>query len=311
MNKFTLIVSLGLLAITQIFAQGTLNPPVIQTTPEIQNPKPLPPAPPSPDQRNSNEMVQPTPIVAPVAPKGVHDMFSFEIAPEYVTNNSKSDFWHRDYSTESPAFSLGLNFWFHPNWGVVLNYRTSEMASVIDNTSKTVRQETKHEWQTWGFTYKVYWDEDPFSSYFMFSLLYDKYSFNVDSDSGSSANSGRNDLETKGVIFNFEGGIPAGERGAIILSADLAPNLSHSESSNTYTGTSGSSPDAFGIGLGLAYKYKVARLSYIKVGLDYYEEINQFSGQTSVNDPLKGTQLENVRVKNIFQTLHIGFSLGF
>lgn len=234
------------------------------------------------------------------------EFFSLNVAPEYILNQSVSDFWHRDYNTESPGYSVGFNFWFVENFGLNVNYRASVMSSVPDNVSGTRREQVDHKWLDWGLSYKFFTDGSENSAYFKTTLTYSDYEF-----SAPSSSQGRADLSSDGVFLEFEGGIPVGDNGQFILNAKIAPDLNHDESSNTYTGRSGSSPDAFGIGVGAAFDYKIVMNSSFRVGVNYYEEIDQFSGQTSVVDPVIGSKLTNVEVRNKFQVVQFAYIFSF
>ncbi len=233
------------------------------------------------------------------------NLLELSFAPGYMYNESKSSFTPRNYYINSPTGTVDAGIWINPNLGVHTSFTGTINANVNDSLNNTKNATASSQWFAAGIRSRTFFGESAKSPTLTFGLDYREYSFRTPSDTLL-----RNKLTTSGLHLTMEAELPTDGFGAFTIGGEFGPKLSHRETSNAIEFRSGESPEATAVEVHVGAKYRFDRANALFWKISYGVERDQFSGFTTVSDPVTGMPQTDVGVTNAFTLFQLGYSWG-
>ncbi len=232
------------------------------------------------------------------------NFFEFSLATGYFYNSSNSPFFTRNYNDAAPSVDLGADIWLSPFFGVDAEYRTTLLNELNDSPTGPATVNISQSWLNLGIKFRRFFGMSANSSFFTSTLRYADFSTTVPSVSHM-----RVSQDTQGLEFDFDLTVPTGKRSSFNIGFMLEPLANQNEHTGAAI-TSGTSSQTVGAGGNIGFNYEVSRqmIGFIKLSSLLYK--TEFSGNTSISDPVAAIPLTNVPVTNAFYLLEFGLKLG-
>jgi hypothetical protein len=227
------------------------------------------------------------------------------VAPGVVSNQSKSSYSFRNYSTFSPKVSLGANFWLTPFMGLYGDYTTTMGSDVSSDAGTGSRVSAQHEWTEIGFDVRKFFGMSRKSNSLQFGLHMSEYKFTVPGDEMHRVN-----LRSSGVGVHLLTRVPVAPSYAWVFGGKLMPRVQHTEMATGLDLSSGEAGESTRVDFIIGGELKLARQNQIIWNLTTSFEKNQFNGQANVVDPERGTAPKGVSVENSFVLFSLGYRWG-
>lgn len=227
------------------------------------------------------------------------------ILPGVLSNNSRSSYSYRNYSSFSPKALVGANLWMTPFLGVSGNYTTSMGADVAGDIATQSRTSARHEWTELGLDIRKFFGMSRKSNSVEYGIHLSEYKFSVPGDDLN-----RVKLKSSGVGIHFRTRIPVAPSYSWVFGGKLIPRVQHSEDPTGIALSSGSLGESSRVDFNIGGEFKMARQSQIIWDLTTSFEKNQFNGQADLADPETGSKPKGVSVENTFLIFSLGFRWG-
>ncbi|PIS11299.1 MAG: hypothetical protein COT73_04815 [Bdellovibrio sp. CG10_big_fil_rev_8_21_14_0_10_47_8] len=228
-----------------------------------------------------------------------------DISPGVISDNSKSGYSFRNYSTFSPKIGLGAKFWMTPFLGIHGSYTTSMGGDVAGDTSTNSHISAQHEWTELGVDIRRFFGMSRKSNSLEFGLYFSEYKFVVPGDDTS-----RVGLKSTGVGLRMKTRMPVAPSYAWVFGGKMIPRVQHTEESTGINLSSGSAGESSRVDLSLGGEFKMSRQSQVIWDLTFSFEKNQFNGEADLNDPETGAKPKGVGVQNVFTIFSLGYRWG-
>lgn len=228
-----------------------------------------------------------------------------ELAPLFIYNDSRSEYYFRNYITATPGGKIGLGVWFTPFFGVNANYEKTFLGTNRKEFSGASQSAFLDQWMQLGFRFRRFTSFSATASSMTIGIDFFDYLKKVPVDDSNHAK-----LATTGVLLSAEARMPANDVLAWLVKLDYMPVANHRELSTDANIRSGLKSETFRMGLSVGTEFKLNRQNrlFFKVK-DIYER-NVFSGTANTIDPRNGQLPENVAVTNNFIILEVGYTWG-
>ncbi len=228
-----------------------------------------------------------------------------ELAPAFIYNESKSDYYYRNYNTATPGGRLGLNVWFTPFFGVATSYEKTFLGTMKKDVSGASQTPYMDQWLQIGLRFRRFAGYSPTSTSITFGIDYHDYQRKVPLDDLRHSK-----LSTAGLLLSAETRVPASESVAWILGLEYMPVANHQELQTAGNIKSGSKIETIKMGISFGPEFKLNRTNrlFLKIR-DVYEK-NSFTGASNTADPYTGEMPENVSVMNNFLFFEVGYIWG-
>ncbi len=227
------------------------------------------------------------------------------VAPGVISNQSKSSYSFRNYSTFSPKVSLGANFWLTPFMGLYGDYTTSMGSDVASDSATGARVSAQHEWTELGFDVRKFFGMSRKSNSLQFGIHLSEYKFVIPGD-----DTHRVGLRSTGIGVHLMTRIPVAPSYAWVFGGKLIPRVQHTELGTGLDLSSGSGGESTRVDLTVGGEFKLARQNQIIWSITSSFEKNQFNGQANIVDPEKGSAPKGVSVENAFYLFSLGYRWG-
>lgn len=252
-------------------------------------------------KEEQNPSDQETKTTSPPTPQAA--IFSeLKIAPGFIYNNSSSAYRFRDYSSSSPAISVGTLFWLSSGFGLHGSYFTTLGADILDDADSMKRSSIQQTFLDVGLRFRSSAD---FKNQLIFGVDYRDFRMKVPGDDTYRAS-----LKSQGVLFNLEALIPSNSSYAWTFATTFAPKLNHGEETANSNLSSGDSPLAYSVGLALGGKYKFESGDQIFWNLEHTLERDNFSGPAASANSSNGVTPSGVSITNGFTIFKLGYIWG-
>ncbi|MCB0389914.1 MAG: hypothetical protein KDD58_01430 [Bdellovibrionales bacterium] len=233
------------------------------------------------------------------------NILEFSLGPGYIYQNSSSRYWSRNYFSSSPAMDASLAMWLSPFLGIRASYLTSLNAQIISSPTGLEQIEVDHSWFQAGLHFRKYFGINKKAKSLDFGLGFYEYQFEVPSDSVQ-----RMALQSRGLQLSLETELPSANTESWIIGLELMPSLSHKENTKTSNIESGDDNTSSAVGLWFGQKIYFDRKNQIYWKLHHRIEKSNFTGDTSVADPLLKNNITGNAVTNSTTFLKLGFTFG-
>ncbi len=233
------------------------------------------------------------------------NIFELSFAPEYVYNNSQSNYYFRNYNYNSPAIEVTTEIWITPFLGIGVDYDTSLLAAVFDSPTTNALSNVTEQTLNFGLKFRRFFSPLPNSSSLAFGLNYTDHQFQV-----PIGDSVRMSTRNRGAQMFFDFAIPSSRHYLWNFGFNLSPSLSNEESTSGSNFTSGQSGQTLGYGgyIGGEYRFSRAIQTFFKLSTEVYK--NQFSGASRGIDPTTSATVTNVNVNDVFYFFTLGVRVG-
>ena len=232
------------------------------------------------------------------------NFFDLGVSGGYFYNSSTSPFFTRNYNDAAPTLDVDADIWFSPFFGFNAEYRTTLLNEVTDSPTGPSTVNISQNWLDLGLKFRRFFGMNANAPVFTSGVRYSNFSMTVPSVSQT-----RVSQQTQGLEFDFNLAVPIAKFTSLDFGFMLEPIASQTE----HTGapiTSGSSNQTLGAGVNVAVDYRVTRqmIGFVKLSSLLYK--SEYSGSTSINDPVAGVPLTNVPVTNVFYLVEFGLRFG-
>ncbi len=234
-----------------------------------------------------------------------HNFIEIGIGTSYYYNESKSNYWFREYITSAPALDLETKIWFGPFFGLKVGYMTSVGASVKNEYGTNSRTKSTDQWIEVDLVSRRFFKKDDRAPSLEFSLGYYGYQRRVPSDEDQ-----RMKLASQAINLAYDGRWPDKDGDAWKMGFSIRPVVWHSEGKTGINAKSGKSNESFGFESRLGQEFKFDRQNRLYWNLKFLYEKNQFSGNSMKTDPSTGSDISDVSVDTHFLFLELGFIWG-
>ncbi len=233
------------------------------------------------------------------------NLFELSIAPSYIYNESRSNYWFRHYHNDSPGLSVAADLWFTPFFGIHTSYLSSMSTEMRANPEGSKYLHIDHQWFDGGIRFRKFFGISRKASQLSVGFDYSDYRMKVPSDADQ-----RVGIKSTGIKLSIEAVIPSTNTFSWTLGAELVPRLSHKEKQTELNLKSGSSANSNRIGASLGWRYTFDRYNQVFWKLSHTVEKNLFDGTANTADPLSGTKPEGIGVTNSFSMFQFGYIWG-
>lgn len=243
------------------------------------------------------------------APKAKVDFRSntveFSFAPTLVYLNSSSPFWHRNYYVFSPGVLLGGQVWIAKDLALSGKYFASLGADVRGNLENTERAKLDFTEFRAGITFRRV-----FGASRRAPSLYVVADYFTTQQKTEKSQEERGEAVSSGLAIATSVWVPGSARYSWKFGFDLSPRLNHKEKVRNNAWKSGEKNTSYLVGLSLGGSYALDRRSNLFWEVQHRLERNQFSGKSSVTDPIQGVQIGNTSVDQSLTMFSLGFTWG-
>lgn len=228
-----------------------------------------------------------------------------ELAPMFVYNESKSEYYFRDYITATPAGRVGLSVWFTPFFAVTSSFTKTFLGTVKKDLSSGSQVPFLDQWLQLGFKFRRFSGYGPLASSLSIGVEFFDYQKKVPLDEAD-----KNRLSTSGLMLSAESRLPSTEDSAWLLGVYFMPMAQHKERPTVTGVSSGPRADTYQLGFSVGPELKMNRKHRVFIKSKVVYEKNAFNGMASTSDPRNGNLPENVSVGNTFYFLEVGYTWG-
>jgi hypothetical protein len=224
----------------------------------------------------------------------------------YLYNESKSNYYYRNYNDNSPLLDLNATGWITPFFGLSADYMTSMGASIDDSPSgASSSAAVTHQWIEVGLRFRRFFGYTPKAPSLTFGLNFREYQLGV-----PSYDDDRHGLRTSGAALSVQTEFPQSSHYAWTFDFSLEPNAAHSEIDTGLTAKSGSGVKADVVAAAIGGIYHFSRANQVYWKLSHTIERDIFSGEAQQADPILNSTPQGVTVTNSFTILQFGYILG-
>jgi hypothetical protein len=214
--------------------------------------------------------------------------------------DSKSNYYFRNYTTYAPGYGLYGRFWPSPLIGFSVGTMTT-LGGDVAAANKNVTP-AKHETNTLALEFRQFYGVSRRSPSIEYGFNYFDYKFEV-----STLNPVRNIQKTSGVGVHVFARYPSSPNFSWIFGGKFYPRVSHSESTTVIEIYSGDGPSSSRISMSVGGEFKLTRQNQVILDLTVTQDKHQYTGNASIIDPETGLVPSGV---SVIQT-NVFFNLGY
>lgn len=233
------------------------------------------------------------------------NIVDLSIEPIYIYNDSKSNFWLREYFTSSPGLNIGAKIWITPFFGFHTSYQTSLNASIKTAFTDPGRTPVDHEWFSGGLRFRKFFGVHQQASGLIFAIDFSEYQMKIESSAQN-----RVGVKSSGVRLGVESLLPSSSTHQWNLGVHIIPRLDHKHVQTGISAQSGNNQESTKFGVSLGSRFIFSRKSQVFWRLSHEIEKNLFDGQSSISDARTGASVTGVEVTNSFTIFSIGYTWG-
>lgn len=228
-----------------------------------------------------------------------------ELAPLFIYNDSKSDYYYRNYNTATPGGRIGLNVWFTPFFGVATSYEKTFLGSTKKDVSGASQIPFMDQWLQIGLRFRRYTSFSILSPSLTLGVDYCEYQKKVPVDDLRHAK-----LSTAGLLLSAQSQIPTSENFSWVVGLEYMPIANHQELPTGSVIKSGEKVETFRMGISVGPEFKLNRANRLHFKIREVYERNSFTGSANTADPHTGEMPENINVTNNFLFFEVGYIWG-
>jgi hypothetical protein len=233
------------------------------------------------------------------------NILELDIAPMFLYNDARSEYWFRDYQTVGPGFSAEARVWLNPSFGLQTSYASTLSGHISDSHTGARNVAATHQWLSAGIRSRRFLTAARQSPVLTFGLDFQEYQFRVPSDAQLH---GR--LRTMGAKLVLESEWPTSDTYSWLVGFSILPKAQHKEVATDLDLRSGANVETNSIGLSLGGRVTFNRSNAVFFKISQNVEKNIFTGAAGTADPRTGVAPTGVAVLNSFTMLQLGYSWG-
>lgn len=219
-----------------------------------------------------------------------------------MTNDSRSNYSYRGYSTSSPYINFMGRFWLSPFLGVYGSYLNSVGGDMTANPADRSQISAQHEFTEFGVDLRKYYGLSRRSNSLSYGIFFNEYRLTVPGDTQY-----RVKLRSSGFGFQVHARFPTSPVYSWTVGGKVIPRVQANENATGIDMSSGSLGESSRFSLALGGEFKLSRQNQIFWTLEGMVEKNQFNGQANRTDPETGSTPSGVGVENRFLILNFGY----
>ncbi len=228
-----------------------------------------------------------------------------EIAPLFIYNDSKSDYYYRNYNAATPGGRIGVNVWFTPFFGVSTSYEKTFLGTMRKDINGSSQTPFMDQWLQIGLRFRRYTSYSSLSPSLTFGVDYHEYQKKVPLDDLRHTK-----LATTGLLLSVQSQMPSSESLSWVMGLEYMPIANHEEVSTAGNIKSGQKVETFKMGISFGPEIKLNRTNRLFFKIREVYEKNSFTGTANTTDPHTGETPENVSVTNNFLFFEVGYIWG-
>ncbi|NCN41332.1 hypothetical protein GW916_08795, partial [bacterium] len=226
------------------------------------------------------------------------------LSPTYFYYNSSSSYSVRNLSSSAPGYSVGLNLWISPYFGIEGKAQASMGSSVASLTDNSVSSLTLSHNRI-GLSFRNIDLDNQLSPQTTWMISY------VDNSATTSGSTGgRVSTQSSGFQVAFEAQLPSSPNYSHLIGVSIDPKLTHKESSGVQNYESGQSNVSTAISANIGGRIKFDRKNQVFWLVEHRFEKNLFKGAATRVDPENGTLPDGLSVNQSLTLFSIGYRWG-
>jgi hypothetical protein len=214
--------------------------------------------------------------------------------------DSKSNYYFRNYTSYAPSYGLYGRFWPSPLIGFSVGTATTLGGDVSANNKNVTP--AKHETNNLALEFRQFYGVSRKSPSIEYGFDFFDYKFEV-----STLNTVRNIQKTSGVGVHAYARYPSSPNFSWVFGGKFFPRVNHAESPAAIEIYSGDGPSSSRISMSLGGEFKLTRQNQVIVDMTLTQDKHQYTGNANVTDPETAATPSGVSViqSNVF------FNLGY
>lgn len=231
-----------------------------------------------------------------------NNKLEIELSPKYVSNNSKSNYYYRDYMSSYPALAVKTSIWFVPAFGLSGKFQFAFASAISGNPNDSSKVLTRNENLEFALNFRNYFSISRKANSLEFQILFLDTKMTVPTDEIY-----RYSFDSSGLGIGFKMKNPESVYLTTYYGMQFYPKLTHKESATGSSANSGTNRENSRIGVEYGKEYILGKDCVVSYGLELTNETNSFKGAVASPDPVSGFTPDGVSVSNST----IGFVLGY
>jgi hypothetical protein len=227
------------------------------------------------------------------------------VAPGYLYQNSKSDYWYRKYYSTGPGLGVAAKFWLTPFFGVQSSYFTTFAADMTSKHDSEERVNTDHRIFNAGLQFRKYFNMTRKSPNMVLGINYDETQLLV-----PKTETERVRIKTTGPAFRIESTVPTTVTKAWVYSAEFLPKIKINEMRTELNLRTGKKPTAYGFKFGFGQDFNFDRNNRVFWRLSHRIDKVVYEGDANQPDPITTLTPSNVGVTQGTSLFQFGFTWG-